>query len=131
MVSKVKIEDLLKTYEGDIDSFIETIQKIAEDDGEQISNGKNPLEKSDDEEEQEVSDGEAVPAGAAEPQAALSVPGEVPGANVAIGNKQFDNDKADADETQEIKLSGKKDKIDTKPQTKVNPSEYGHIDAAG
>ena len=46
-------------------------------------------------------------------------------------HKTFDNDKADADETQEIKLSGKKDKIVTKPQTKVNPSEYGHIDAAG
>ena len=125
-----KIEDILKEYDGDIDSFIEMITKIAEDEkGEQISKGKNALEKSDDEEEKEVAqDGGIGDTAAAAP---ASVPGEVPGANVAIGNKTFDDDKADADETQEIKLSGKKDKIVTKPQTKVNPSEYGHIDAAG
>jgi len=125
-----KIEDILKEYDGDIDSFIEMIQKIAEDEkGEQISKGKNALEKSDDEEEKEVAqDGGIGDTAAAAP---ASVPGEVPGANVAIGNKTFDDDKADADETQEIKLSGKQDKIVTKPQTKVNPSEYGHIDAAG
>ena len=46
-------------------------------------------------------------------------------------NKEFDNDEADAEKTREVKLSGKKDKVDTKPQTKLNPSEYGHIDAAG
>ena len=45
--------------------------------------------------------------------------------------KEFDNDEADAEKTREVKLSGKKDKVDTKPQTKLNPSEYGHIDAAG
>tara|TARA_B100000927_G_C16413165_1_gene448124 strand:- start:677 stop:1063 length:387 start_codon:yes stop_codon:yes gene_type:complete len=125
-----KIEDILKEYDGDIDSFIEMITKIAEDEkGEQISKGKNALEKSDDEEEKEVAqDGGIGDTAAAAP---ASVPGEVPGANVAIGNKTFDDDKADADETQEIKLSGKQDKIVTKPQTKVNPSEYGHIDAAG
>lgn len=126
-----KLEDILKEYDGDIDSFIEMITKISEDEkGEQISKGKNALEKSDDEEEKEVADGEAS-IGDLQAAAPASVPGEVPGANVAIGNKTFDNDKADADETQEIKLSGKKDKIVTKPQTKVNPSEYGHIDAAG
>ena len=106
------------------------IEKLKEDEGEQISKGKNALEKSDDEEEKEVADGEAS-IGDVQAASPASVPGEVPGANVAIGNKTFDNDKADADETQEIKLSGKKDKIVTKPQTKVNPSEYGHIDAAG
>ena len=125
-----QLEDILKEYDGDIDSFIEMIEKLKEDEGEQISKGKNALEKSDDEEEKEVADGEAS-IGDAQAASPASVPGEVPGANVAIGNKTFDNDKADADETQEIKLSGKKDKIVTKPQTKVNPSEYGHIDAAG
>ena len=125
-----QLEDILKEYAGDIDSFIEMIEKLKEDEGEQISKGKNALEKSDDEEEKEVADGEAS-IGDVQAASPASVPGEVPGANVAIGNKTFDNDKADADETQEIKLSGKKDKIVTKPQTKVNPSEYGHIDAAG
>ena len=125
-----QLEDILKEYDGDIDSFIEMIEKLKEDEGEQISKGKNALEKSDDEEEKEVADGEAS-IGDVQAASPASVPVEVPGANVAIGNKTFDNDKADADETQEIKLSGKKDKIVTKPQTKVNPSEYGHIDAAG
>ena len=126
-----QLEDILKEYDGDIDSFIEMIEKLKEDEGEQISKGKNALEKSDDEEEKEVADGEASIGDVQAAAAPASVPGEVPGENVAIGNKTFDNDKADADETQEIKLSGKKDKIVTKPQTKVNPSEYGHIDAAG
>lgn len=132
MADKISLKDILSEFEGDIDEFIEVLEQIKEDEGEQISNGKNPLEKSDDEEEKEVSDGEAAPANApADAGAPASVPGEVPGANVAIGNKEFDNDEADAEKTREIKLSGKQDKIDTKPHTKLNPSEYGHIDAAG
>ena len=134
MADKISLKDILSEFEGDIDEFIEVLEQIKEDEGEQISNGKNPLEKSDDEEEKEVSDGEAAPANAPASAAGgglASVPGEVPGANVAIGNKEFDNDEADADKTREVKLSGKKDKVDTKPQTKLNPSEYGHIDAAG
>ena len=134
MADKISLKDILSEFEGDIDEFIEVLEQIKEDEGEQISNGKNPLEKSDDEEEKEVSDGEAAPANAPASAAGgglASVPGEVPGANVAIGNKEFDNDEADAEKTREVKLSGKKDKVDTKPQTKSNPSEYGHIDAAG
>ena len=64
MADKISLKDILSEFEGDIDEFIEVLEQIKEDEGEQISNGKNPLEKSDDEEEKEVSDGEAAPANA-------------------------------------------------------------------
>ena len=38
-----QLEDILKEYDGDIDSFIEMIEKLKEDEGEQISKGKNAL----------------------------------------------------------------------------------------
>ena len=91
------------------------------DKGEQISKGKNPLEKSNDEKEVEVMD--------AQPAA---VPGETPGANVAIGNKDVDLDTAEGEKPSEIKIGAKADKLEKKPKTKVQPnSEYSNIDAVG
>ena len=67
MANKISLKDILSEFEGDIDEFIDVLEQIKEDEGEEISNGKNPLEKSDDEEEKEVSDGEAAPANAPPP----------------------------------------------------------------
>ena len=123
------LQDLLKKSNQNIDEWInmmldlQTAHAIDEDEGEQISKGKNPLEKSDDEKE----------AVAVEPAAApAAVPGETPGANIAIGKKDIDKDIATGEKPSEIKVGAKADKLEKKPRTKEQPnSEFGNIDAIG
>jgi len=121
-------EKLLTESNGDIDHFIEMMLELQneftlkeEDKGEQISKGMNPLEKSDDEKEAEQMAMD-------QPAAA---PGEVPGANVAIGNKDKQDVDAIVQKPTKIEVSGKKDSVNKKPQTKLNDNEFTAVDAAG
>jgi len=123
------LEKLFKGIKS-IDEWIDLMEDLQKthvfekaDEGEQISKGKNPLEKSNDEKEAEVVAADAPPA---------AVPGETPGANVAIGKKDIDKDTAEGEKPSEIKIGAKADKLNKKPKTKVQPnSEYSNIDAVG
>ena len=42
MANKISLKDILSEFEGDIDEFIEVLEQIKEDEGEQISNGQSP-----------------------------------------------------------------------------------------
>ena len=122
------LKTLLEGSNGDIDYFVELMTELQKnaitvqeaDKGEQISKGKNPIERSSDEKEAMV----------AEPAQPLAAPGEVPGANVAIGNKDLEDADDITDLPTKIKLSNKKDVIDTKPKTMMNKGEFASIDAA-
>lgn len=118
-------DKLITESNGDIDQFIEMMIDLQneftlkeEDKGEQISKGMNPLEKSDDEKE-------------ADQMAVSAAPGEVPGANVAIGNKDEQDIDAIVQKPTKVEISGKKDSVNKKPQTKLNDDEFSGIDAAG
>lgn len=117
---------LLKESNGNIDDFVDIMLELQQrnsvseaDRGEQISKGKNPIERSND---------QKYDVAAAATTAA--VPGEVPGANVAIGNKDIkDADEIDQKPTK-IKMKDKPDTVETKPTTKMNKGEFANIDAA-
>lgn len=117
---------LLKESNGNIDDFVDIMLELQQrnsvseaDRGEQISKGKNPIERSND---------QKYDVAAAATTAA--VPGEVPGANVAIGNKDIkDADEIDQKPTK-IEMKDKPDTVETKPTTKMNKGEFANIDAA-
>lgn len=117
---------LLKESNGNIDDFVDIMLELQQrnsvseaDRGEQISKGKNPIERSND---------QKYDVAAAATTAA--VPGEVPGANVAIGNKDIkDADEIDQKPTK-IEMNDKEDTVNTKPTTKMNKGEFANIDAA-
>lgn len=121
------LKTLLEVSNGDIDYFVELMTELQKnaisvqeaDKGEQISKGKNPIERSNDEKE-----------AMAEPVQPLAAPGEVPGANVAIGNKDLEDADDITDLPTKVKLSNKKDVINTKPKTMMNKGEFASIDAA-
>lgn len=124
-------KNLEKLFRGikSIDEWIDLMEDLQKthvfekaDKGEQISKGKNPLEKSNDEKQ----------ADAVLDQPPAAVPGETPGANISIGNKEIDKDTAEGEKPSEIKLGAKADKLEKKPKTKLQPnSEYSNIDAVG
>lgn len=115
---------LLDESNGNIDDFVDIMLELQKrnsvseaDRGEQISKGKNPIERSNDQKDVVAA-------------AQTAVPGEVPGANVAIGNKDIKNaDEVDQKPT-EIKMKDKPDTVETKPTTKMNKGEFANIDAA-
>lgn len=115
---------LLKESNGNIDDFVDIMLELQQrnsvteaDRGEQISKGKNPIERSRDQKDVVAT-------------SAAAVPGEVPGANVAIGNKDIrDADEIDQKPTK-IEMNDKEDTVNTKPTTKMNKGEFANIDAA-
>ena len=122
---KPEFLSLLKESNRNIDEFVDIMLDLQKrnsveeaDRGEQISKGKNPIERSKDQK-----DDLAMPAGAA-------MPGEVPGANVAIGNKDIKDADSVEEKPTKIKISDNADKVETKPTTKMNKGEFANIDAA-
>lgn len=87
-------------------------------DGQEISRGKDPNDKSKEEKKEAESD--APEGGEEEPEAPVVDPTNAPGSQVTIGNKDKDVE-ADPDAVS-LKVSGKKDKINMKPIAKIDPS---------
>lgn len=112
-------EKVLQKF-GNLSEFVRFLnEKI--NDGEQISNGKTGAMKT---KEQKLKEAEppAPPAGGAEAGAEAGVvidPTAAPGSQITIGNKQPDNE-FQGNYTDEIKLSGNHDVVNTKPKAKIN-----------
>jgi hypothetical protein len=116
------IENLIAESNGNLNEFVELMLDLQsnhtikeEDKGEQISKGMNPLEKSEDEKEAEAQEvDQQMPAG------------EMPGSNVAIGNKDTKDVEDIVQKPTKVEVSGNKDEVEVEPQTKLDdetPSE--------
>lgn len=123
----MKSTDITETLKGFV-SLAEFREFLEEqiNDGQEISRGKDPLDKSkeqkSEEEPVEEEEGEEVVAGeeGGEEAAPVVDPVAAPGSQVTIGNKTIDkNEDPDA---VEVKISGKKNKVKMNPTANINDS---------
>ena len=114
---------------GDLASFVRFLNEQIND-GQEISRGRSPVDKSKQAKVNEAPPKPPGPSGGggdaggeggeAAPTPAIIDPSQAPGSQITIGNKQPD---PEFDEyTDEIRLSGKQDVVDTKPRAKVTQS---------
>ena len=117
------ISNILKNFTN-LSEYTEFLNQLVEADGSEISRGKDPNDKSKVEKEEEVPEEggeEEAPLEGEEGEEAVVVdPVAAPGSQVAIGNKDLDD--VDDPKAVPVKISGNKDKIDTKPKQVVNPN---------
>ena len=116
------LQKILKEF-GDLPSLVRFLnEKI--NDGQEISRGKNPLDKS---KEQKVNEAPPKPPGpqgggeggeGGEATPPVIDPSQAPGSQITIGNKQPDPEFDMY--TNEIKISGKKDIVNTRPRANIN-----------
>lgn len=118
------LHNILKEF-GDLPSLVRFLnEKI--NDGHEISRGKSSTDKSKEQKVNEAPPKPPGPQGGAEGGAEggatppIIDPAQAPGSQITIGNKQpdpeFDN------YTSQIKISGKKDIINTRPRANINYS---------
>ena len=112
-------DKILKGF-GDISSLVKFLnEKI--NDGQEISRGKDPNDKS---KEQKMNEAEPPKggdaAGGGEAAAPIIDPAAAPGSQINIGNKQLDPEFSSY--TDKINISGKKDIINVKPRAQINQS---------
>ena len=118
-------DKILKEF-GNLPDFVRFLnEKI--NDGEQISSGKAGGLKSKEQKEAEQPakppGPEAAPGGAGDPAAMgapppIVDPSAAPGSQITLGNKQPDPEFGNY--TDEIRISGNKDVINTRPKAKIN-----------
>ena len=114
------MKDITKTLKG-FTSLSEFRNFLNEqiNDGQEISRGKDPQDKSKEQKAQE--EPEAPSGEEASAEQPVFDPVAAPGSQVSIGNKKEDDMKADP-EAAKVEISGEKNKIDMKPTTKIDTS---------
>lgn len=116
------ISQIVKNFKN-LKEYTEFLQTLVEAEGSEISRGKDPNDESKMDKEREEGPPEqgggdaaaGMEAGAEEP---VIDPVMAPGSQIAVGNKE-PND-ADDPKAVKIKISGDKEKIDTKPSVEIN-----------
>jgi hypothetical protein len=121
------MKDITKTLKG-FSSLSEFRNFLNEqiNDGQEISRGKDPQDKSKEQKKEEAPEapsdgGDAAGGEEGGAEAPVVDPVAAPGSQVTVGNKKEDDMEADP-EAKQVKISGKKDKIDMKPTAKIEPT---------
>ena len=122
----MKKHDITETLRGfaNLAEFRDFLEE-AINDGQEISRGKDPNDKSKEQKSEEEAPEEAPAEGGEEGMEAeepIVDPVASPGSQVTIGNKDVDKN-ADP-EAAEVKISGNKDKINMKATAKIDAPNY-------
>ena len=109
--------------EMNLAEFADFLQEVA--DGEEVSKGKNPLDKSKEQKAADDEETEEVPAEGEEAEAEAGVappvvdPASAPGSQVSIGKKEID--KGEDPEAQKVAVGkDKEEKINLKPRIDIH-----------
>lgn len=109
------ITETLKGFES-LAAFRDFLQEKIND-GQEISRGKDPNDKS---KEQKSEEPPADDKEEEEAEGPVIDPTAAPGSQVTIGNKELEGE--EEIESSKIEISGKQEKINMKPQAKLDPS---------